>query len=152
MTTMLSLNVYVLGIDGPPFPVHIDDSLLVGDLKDEIQKKRSTKLPGDAADLTLYKVAISSEGDLATTAKDEIFKLKAKEKEDATKEFKSALNSLRKLSKVFKDPPAEEIIHIVVERPQPDGKSSAALSQQLNSIRALFLFPSCISKHCVFTE
>jgi Crinkler effector protein N-terminal domain len=59
MTTELKLFVYIIGLDGPPFPVHIPASEFVGDLKNTIFREMQHELKDASA------FSISSGKDLA---------------------------------------------------------------------------------------
>ena len=84
------------------FPVHFEDSKLVGDLKDAIKKKRSPRFDDIAADeLDLWKV------DASPT---EAQKIKLKEGKE--------LSPFKTVQHYWPEGPSEgECIHIIIARP-----------------------------------
>jgi len=109
MSTMLRLFCYVLG-DYPSrvFPVNIDSSETIGDLKDAIKAKKSPIFNDVSADmLDLFKVSIAA---------DDMFKNGT----DGNKfEDTRSLRPTSKLSRVFPEPLLDDHIHVVV-KPPPD--------------------------------
>ena len=87
------------------FPVHIEGSSLVGDLKDAIKAKKQNDFAGvDADRLRLWKVPISD---------DHVDPLNNLSLEDSDE-----LLAIRKISKYFPDSPPEEHIHVIVKLPR----------------------------------
>ena len=96
-----------------PFSVRISSSLTVDELKEMIKEKKPNDLKEiDADKLSLFKVSIPDEDDLAQKL------------EDAVKASKP-LRSTKKLSKLFSDEPPEETVHIAVKLPD-DARESFA--------------------------
>jgi len=92
--------------ESTPFPVRIDKTLLVGDLKDEIKKKKENDFRNiDADKLTLWNVDILYDEDV-------IKQLVLVESAVIKK-----MSPVRKISRYFENPPKEEHIHVVIERP-----------------------------------
>jgi hypothetical protein len=109
----VNLFIYIVGTD-VPFPVSIDRSKTVGDLKDAIFKKNSETLHGiDARQLTLYKVRLIDDDSLGERASEELAEKKG-----------TALRSTSKLSKVFDDAMMDEdgAVHVLVEIPYGAGE------------------------------
>ncbi|KAI9437874.1 hypothetical protein F5148DRAFT_1262269, partial [Russula earlei] len=102
---MLKLFVYLRGIDST-FPVNIEGSETVGDLKDAIWQKNPNELKDiDAAGLVLYQVDLPDDEDLEEAAK------------QAAKD-QPTLKATRLLSTLFPTGPPELKISIVVEDPK----------------------------------
>src|SRR5215204_4226318 len=93
------------------FPVHIDGSSLVGDLKEAIKAKNSQTFANvDAKDIKLWKVPISD---------DHVDPLSNPSLEDSDE-----LLAIKKISKYFPDSPPEEHIHVIVSPPEATATSS----------------------------
>ena len=119
--------------DNDIFPIHINETQTVGELKHEIKKKAETT--GSAHNLKLYKVDINISDDddddddetfnVSTNYKQVMEKISqnttyTQEIQDLSTKPKQVLtNPLRKLSAIFrKSPPCvDETIHILVELP-----------------------------------
>ena len=87
------------------FPVHIEGSSLVGDLKDAIKAKKQNDFAGvDADKLKLWKVTIPGDRD---------YQLQNLILQDSDE-----LLAIRKISKYFEDSPPEEHIHVIVKLPR----------------------------------
>ena len=87
------------------FPVHIEGSSLVGDLKDAIKAKKAPEFDNFPADkLKLWKVTIPGDQD------DQLRNLILQDSDE--------LLAIRKISKYFPDSPLEEHIHIIVKLPR----------------------------------
>ena len=109
-TVILYCLVYGESIDRT-FPVEIGTEMSVDQLKDLIKEKKSPEFNDIAADkLTLWKVNIpyNAEALRALTLKD-----------DAERGIQNR-PPVWKISKAFPDEPAEESIHVIVERPAGD--------------------------------
>ncbi|GBC54091.2 kinase-like domain-containing protein [Rhizophagus irregularis DAOM 181602=DAOM 197198] len=86
------------------FPVHIEGSSLVGDLKDAIKAKKAPEFDNFPADkLKLWKVSIPGDQD------DQLRNLILQDSDE--------LLAIRKISKYFPDSPPEEHIHVIVKLP-----------------------------------
>jgi len=105
---MLSLFCYILGDDpNDIFPVEIDSSKSIGNLKDVIKAKKSPTFNNISADkLRLWKVSIAA---------DDVFEnsIDGNNFEDTT-----SLRPTNKLSRVFPEPLLDDHIHIVVRSPE----------------------------------
>jgi Crinkler effector protein N-terminal domain len=89
------------------FPVRIDKTLLIGDLKKEIKKEKAPEFDKFAADkLNLWKVDISYDDE------DAVKQLVLKVTNTVKK-----MSPLSKISKYFGDEPMEEHIHVVIQCP-----------------------------------
>jgi Crinkler effector protein N-terminal domain len=94
--------------ESTPFPVHIDKTLLVDDLKKEIKKQKENDFRNiDADKLTLWNVDISDDDEAAIRQ----LALQA----DTANE--TMMRPARKISRYFVNEPTEEHIHVVIERP-----------------------------------
>ena len=109
-----TLNCLVLGAEDT-FPVKIKGAQSVGELKDEIKKKKEPRFNGLAADeLTLYQinVDISDDNDIGDIMHEVsqpgyVFNPKRK------------LQAARKLARVFRGTgPPDDTVHILVVPPQ----------------------------------
>ena len=87
------------------FPVHIEGSSLVGDLKDAIKAKKAPEFDNFPADrLKLWKVKIpDNQDDLLS---------------NLTLNDGDELLATKKISKYFPDSPPEEHIHVIVKLPR----------------------------------
>src|SRR5690242_17512620 len=107
MTTTITLLCLVHG-DSSVFPVRIDKTLLVGDLKDEIKKKKSPKFDDiPANELTLWKVDISDDDEAAIQQ----LALQAHTANEIL------MWPTREISEYFENQPTRRHIHVVTERP-----------------------------------
>ncbi|KAI9512458.1 hypothetical protein F5148DRAFT_1373161 [Russula earlei] len=105
MTSELEFFVYIKGI-GSTFPVNIEESETVGDLKKAIWREKPNGLKDiDASRLVLYEVDLPDDEDLEEAAK------------QATK-HRLPLKATRLLSTLFPTGPPELKISIVVEDPK----------------------------------
>jgi hypothetical protein len=111
MATIVTLLCLVNG-DSSAFPVRIDKTLLVGDLKNEIKKAKAPEFDNFAADkLTLWKVNIPDDGEAAIQR----LALQA----DTANEIK--MRPTKKIGEYYREQPAEGHIHVVIERPAVGG-------------------------------
>ena len=111
MTTELKLFVYVIGIAGSSFPIDIEQSKTVGDLKKAIKDEKPNVLQGvDADQLTLFKVELPDDDEA-------LGRIVPRDFDNQTK-----LKPSRELSKVFKEQPPAETVSIVVTPPDGFGK------------------------------
>ena len=114
------LSLFCL-VDGEPtfnaFPVGIEVSKTIGDLKELIKTKKSNQFSDvDADQLTLWRVSIP-------------VVVANKHKPIALNEFESAteLDPTDDLSDVFEETPPKKTIHVIVQRPPP-GNANALCS------------------------
>ena len=108
LARQLKLFVFVLGFD-TSFPVIIESSETVGDLKERILEKNPNTFMGvDAANLTLYRVDFSDIKTLAQSA------VRAAENDEPLLPFTP-------LSEIFPANPPAKTINIVVKVPSPGG-------------------------------
>src|SRR6266496_2955011 len=93
------------------FPVDIEKDQLVGHLKKVIKAEQPQTFANvDAKDLKLWNVTIPGDHD------DQLRNLILQDSDE--------LLAIRKISKYFPDPPAEESIHVIVEPPETTTTSS----------------------------
>ena len=105
------------------FPVHIEGSSLVGDLKKAIKAEKQNDFAGiDADKLKLWKVTIPGDRD------DQLRNLILQDSDE--------LLAIRKISKYFPDSPLEEHIHVLVSPPETTATSSRE-QELLNRIALL---------------
>ncbi|KAF9275585.1 hypothetical protein BGZ74_003968, partial [Mortierella antarctica] len=102
------MNFFCL-VDGEstPFPVEIESTKTIGDLKDAIKAKKTNEFSDIDADmLTLWKVSIPV-----------VPKKDRKEISLADVPSKEELDETDDVSDVFKETPPKKTIHIIVQRP-----------------------------------
>src|SRR4051794_2282607 len=105
MATIVTLLCLVNGTSSA-FPVRIDKTLLVGDLKDEIKMKKAPKFDSFAADeLTLWNVDILyDEGAVKQLVLEEGNTVKK-------------MSPVSEIGEYFEKAPIKKHIHVVIERP-----------------------------------
>jgi hypothetical protein len=107
------------------FPVHIDANSLIGDLKEAIKAKTPQTFANvDAKDIKLWKVSIPGDH-----LDDQLKNLKLNDSDE--------LSAIKKISKYFPDPPAEEHIHVLVEPPASTTATSSREQELLERIAVL---------------
>jgi hypothetical protein len=132
-TLTFKLFCWILDKFGSPFPVVVEGSASIADLKELIVEKNTNTLASvDAHELTVWKVRGISFFGFRVLPADSIGKLDEAQPADSVNAFiaellshptelpkyATKLNSLSKLSSVFReDKPKEEHLHVVVERP-----------------------------------
>jgi hypothetical protein len=90
-----------------PFPVEIEKSKTVGQLKKLIKEERSDLFSGIPANfLNLYHVEIAGGGDMVEKVNQEMSK------------NPTALDPMKKLVNIFGGDPKEETLHIIVKPPR----------------------------------
>ncbi|KAG0020763.1 hypothetical protein BGZ82_011511 [Podila clonocystis] len=113
------LNMFCL-VDGEstPFPVEIESTKTIGDLKDLIKAKIPDTFNGvDAKDLTLWRVSIlDDDNDDDDNDDDEDLPILL---DNIPGKDRKKLKATRELSDIFDEKPAKRTIHIIVQRPQP---------------------------------
>ena len=94
------------------FPVEIESSKTTGDLKDLIKAKKTNSFHDvDANELTLWSVSISDEEERTVLLDNFPERMKLKATHD--------------ISETFTEEPPKKTIHIIVERPPPQGNANA---------------------------
>ncbi|KAG8754727.1 hypothetical protein FRC14_004710, partial [Serendipita sp. 396] len=91
-----------------PFLVKIDKDEPVGELQEEIKKKKPTYFDGIYADeLTLFHIELKDEERLADDSRKRLQEVPAP----------VPMNPLKKLVDYFPNPPPSDTVHIIVELP-----------------------------------
>ncbi|KAF9415354.1 hypothetical protein BGZ94_000118 [Podila epigama] len=115
MTNNNPLTLFCL-VDGEstPFPVEIESTKTIGDLKDAIKDKKAPRFDDVAADeLTLWRVSIPDADDDENDEESPVLLDSIPSKD------KKKLKATHDLSDVFKETPPKKTIHIIVQRPAP---------------------------------
>ncbi|KAG0007896.1 hypothetical protein BGZ81_004501, partial [Podila clonocystis] len=112
--TNKNLTLFCL-VDGEstPFPVEIEPTKTIGALKKDIKEEKAIAFAGVDADmLTLWKVSIL----VADDDDDEDLPILL---HSIPKADKKRLKATREIHDIFGDEAAKNMIHVIVERPQP---------------------------------
>src|SRR6266496_4245518 len=113
------------------FPVHIEGSSLVGDLKKAIKAEKQNDFAGiDADKLKLWKVTIPGDRD------DQLRNLILQDSDE--------LLAIRKISKYFPVTPPEEHIHVIVKLPRKCLVQSVQSALTANFSSFAFVILICI--------
>jgi len=147
---MYTLLCAIIGERTDPFPIHIEETRIVGDLKEDIKMKKKRVLAEIEADtLALYKTDIDI--DATDTAYKQVIQQISNNTTTAPKE--PLLNPSHKLSAKFgKSIPADGRIHILVER--PPGQSTDPIDPSVcdavdETVLTRPVYPSLIVYHCL---
>jgi len=147
---MYTLFCVIIGERTDSFPIHIDETQTVGDLKREIKKKNAQLLSSiDARTLTLYKADIDI--DVDDTAYKQV--IQQISNYTVTAPMEPLINPSHKLSAKFgQSTPAEQRIHILVE--QPPGQSTDPIDPSVcddvaETVLTRPVYPSLIVYHCL---
>ncbi|KAG9065972.1 hypothetical protein KI688_002269 [Linnemannia hyalina] len=138
MLRRLSLSRLVDG-ESTPFPIEIESTKTIGDLKDSVKAALSPQFDDvTAKDLTIWSVSIPVSDD-DDDDDDEIPMVL----DNVNSKDKKKLRAMRGLLEVFPDKPPKNTIHVIVQRP-PQGD----LHADINRITDKFFAPGLKNGIC----
>eukprot|EP00644_Phytophthora_capsici_P015159 jgi/Phyca11/128353/e_gw1.75.129.1 len=135
---MVKLFCAVVGVQGSAFPVDIDASLSVGDLKDAIKTKNKIKLKNiDASDLQLF-LAKPKDGPWLRSDDSDVIRMRSGAiPEQVKKLLNEQIDPAAGIGALFGDAKPTMEIHVLVRVPDYDSDSEVNQQRKLTSFQKL---------------